>query len=215
MAAFDLEEQEQISQIKGWWDDNGRQLIALVAAVLLGVAGWQGWHWYTAKTATEASMLYSAVLKAGGDGDAQKAREAAGLILQQYDATSYAFLAALTSGKVQVEAKDLKTAALQLAWVVEHAPDAAVRDIARLRLAAVQFDQGDNGAALATLAAEPVSELAGGFADLRGDILAADGKREEAREAYRKALDALRAGGGRPALADLVEVKLDALGGAQ
>ena len=114
-------------------------------------------------------------VKAGGAGDTQKVRESAGQILEQYGSTTYATLGALASGKVQAQAGELKNARSQLAWVVANAPEAAVRDIARLRLAAVQFDEGSHADALATLAAAPVAELAAGFADLRGDIHAADG----------------------------------------
>lgn len=91
-----------------------------------------------------------------------------------------------------------------------------MRDLARLRLAAIQFDEGSNADALGTLAIDPVAELLGAFADLRGDVLVADGKLDEARAAYRKALEAMKSD---PALAatmtDVVQTKLEALGGGQ
>lgn len=215
MAAYDLEEQEQISQLKAWWEEYGKKALALAVAVLAGVIGWSGLQRYQYSQASEASALYGTVLKAAGSGDAQQAREAAGRILQGYDGTAYAFLGALTSGKVQAQSADLQNAATQLKWVIDHAPEASVRDIARLRLAAVQFDQGDKAAALATLAAEPVAELAPGFADLKGDILLADGKTGEARAAYQKALDGLGTAGAGGQMKEIVRVKLEALGGAR
>lgn len=215
MAVYDLEEQEQISEIKAWWEKNGGFITVIATAALVSVSGWQGWHWYQNKNANEASALYSAVLKAGSEGDAQKTREAAGRILQQYDSTAYAYLGALTSGKIQARAGDLQNARSQLAWVVANAPEASVRDIARLRLAAVQLDEGKPADALATLAVEPVAELKAGFADLRGDVLASEGKTDEARAAYQAALDALKAGAGEPRMSEILSAKIDALGGGK
>ncbi len=215
MAAFDLEEQEQLSQLKAWWEEYGKKLVALAVLALLGVLGRAGWQNYQAGQAGEASMLYGSVLKASSGGNAQQAREAAGRILQSYDSTAYAYLGALASGKAQAQADDLLNAATQLSWVVDNAPDAAVRDIARLRLAALQFDQGDNAKALATLSVEPVAELANGFADLRGDVLLADGKQDEARTAYQKALATIAAGTAGAQMREIIQVKLDALGGAR
>lgn len=213
MAVYDLEEQEQISEIKAWWEKNGGRITAIATLALVSVAGWQGWQWYHNKNANEASALYATVLKAGAEGDAQKIRDAAGQILQQYGSTSYAYLGALTSGKVQAHAGELKNARSQLAWVVANAPDAAVRDIARLRLAAVQLDEENYADALASLSVTPVPELAAGFADLRGDILAAQGKAQEAVAAYRLALDALKTGGAESQLSELIAAKLESLGG--
>lgn len=215
MAAYDLQEQEQISEIKAWWEQYGQQLMALATAALLAVSGWQGWQWYSSRNAGEAAALYGSLLQAGGAGDAQKVREAAGQLIQQYGSTPYAYLAALASGKVQATQGDLKNAAAQLNWVVANPPGPAVRDIARLRLAAVQFDAGEHANALGTLAADPVAELAPAFAELRGDILAADGKLEEARAAYAKALAVEAGGTGGGQLTDLLRAKLEALGGAR
>ncbi|MCB1956518.1 MAG: tetratricopeptide repeat protein [Rhodocyclaceae bacterium] len=215
MAAYDLEEQEQISQLKAWWEENGKKTVALVVIVLGGVIGWSGWKNYQYKQASEASALYGAVMKAGGSGDAQQAREAAGRILQGYDGTAYAYLGALVSSKVQAESTEPKNAETQLQWVIAHAPEASVRDIARLRLAAVQLDQGDKAAALATLSSEPVAELAAGFADLRGDILVADGKIDEGREAYQKAIDALAVNPSSNQLREIIRVKLESIGGGK
>ena len=217
MAAYDLEEQEQISQLNAWWAQYGKPITALLVTGLLASSAWQGWQWYQRKSADEAAVLYTAVLKAADAGDAVKAREAAGQILQNYGSTAYAYLGALASGKVQVKSGDLKNAAGPLSWVVANAPDAAVRDIARLRLAAIQFDEGSLAEALATLGSEPVAELAPAFADLRGDILAADGKTDEARAAYRKALEGFKLSGGNIGvpMSELVEAKLETLGAAQ
>lgn len=217
MAAFDLEEQEQISQIKGWWEENGKLVTTLAVAAALASVGWQGWNWYRGKQGAEASALYATVQQAAGEQNAQKAREAAGLIIDKYSGTPYADLAALLSAKVQSDAGDLKNARVPLTWAAEKANDPALRNIARLRLATVLFDDKAYDEALAQLQAPADVELAARFADLKGDILVAQGKPAEARAAYKAAVDALSTAV-KPessTLREIAQAKLDAIGGAQ
>lgn len=217
MAAFDLEEQEQISQIKGWWEENGKLVTTLAVVAALASVGWQGWNWYRGKQGAEASALYAAVQQAAGEKNAQKAREAAGQVIDKYSGTPYADLAALLSAKVQSDAGDLKNARVPLAWAAEKANDPALRNIARLRLATVLFDDKAYDEALAQLQAPTDVELAARFADLKGDILMAQGKPAEARVAYKAAVDALSTAvkAESSTLREIAQAKLDAIGGAQ
>ena len=217
MAAFDLEEQEQISQIKGWWEQYGTLVTGLAVALALASVGWQGWQWYQGKQSAEASALYGVLQKAASEKNAQKAREAAGTLLEKYNGTAYADMAALLSAKVQAEAGDLKNARVPLAWAAAKANDPALRELARLRLATVLFDDKAYDEALAQLQAPTDESLTARFADLKGDILLAQGKREEARAAYKAVVTALEAAtkGESVALREIAQAKLDAVGGAQ
>jgi len=217
MAAFDLEEQEQISQIKGWWEQYGKLVTTVAVLAALASVGWQGWNWYEGRQTLEASALYDRLQKAAVERNAGQAREAAGKLIDGYGATPYAGLAALLSAKVQVEAGDLKNARVPLAWAAEKARDPALRSLARLRLATVMFDEKAYDEALAQLQAPPEEGFEARFADLKGDILAAQGKREEARAAYKSAVAALEKATKAEALTlrELAQAKLDAVGGAQ
>ncbi len=217
MAAFDLEEQEQISQIKGWWESYGSVVTVVAVVAALASVGWQGWNWHKGKQGAEASALYAVVQQAAGEHNAQKAREAAGTIIEKYSGTPYADLAALLSAKVQSEAGDLKNARVPLAWAAEKANDPALRSLARLRLATVLLDEKAYDEALAQLQAPADADLAARFADLKGDILVAQGKPAEARAAYQAAVDALSAAVKQEAsaLREIAQAKLDAVGGAQ
>jgi predicted negative regulator of RcsB-dependent stress response len=217
MAAFDLEEQEQISQIKGWWEQYGKLVTALAVAAALASVGWQGWHWYQGKQGTEASALYDVVQKAAAQRNAQKAREAAGMLIEKYSGTAYADMAALLSAKVQTEAGDLKNARVPLAWAADKANDPALRGLARLRLATVMLDDKAYDEALAQVQTPPDESFAARYADLKGDILVAQGKPDEARTAYKAAVDALGAATKIEAvtLREIAQAKLDAVGGAQ
>jgi hypothetical protein len=121
MATYDLEEQEQISELKTWWRMYGNLVTGVLLAVAIGVAGWQGWNYYQRKQAAEASAVYAAVQKAAAERDPKRAREAAGELIDKYPGTAYAAMAALTSARLQFDAGDLKTAKAQLQWVVDKA----------------------------------------------------------------------------------------------
>lgn len=219
MATFDLEEQEQISELKTWWRMYGNLVTGILLAVAIGVAGWQGWNYYQRKQAAEASAAYAAVQKAAAERDAKRAREAAGELIDKYPGTAYAAMAALTSARLQFDAGDLKTAKAQLQWVVDKARDKDLRDLGRLRLAHVLFDEKALDEALKLLSEEPAQAFATRFNELRGDLLAAQGKKAEARAAYQAAL--ARQAADQPAAIpagrdtqyrDLLQMKADSLG---
>lgn len=220
MAAYDLEEQEQLDELKTWWKMYGNLVTAVVLAVALAVIGWQAWNWWQRSQGGQASVIYSGVQQAVSQRDAKRARELAGELIDKYSGTAYAGMAALLSAKAQVEGGDIKTARLQLSWVAENAKDGALRDLARLRLAALLLDEKAFDEALKQLAAEPAVSFAPRYSELKGDILAAQGKSAEAKGAYEAALAKLdaaeKADGGRlGAYRDILQTKLDALGSAQ
>jgi len=216
MAVYDLEEQEQLDELKAWWAQWGTLITSLVVAVALASLGWQGWKWYQRNESANAGALYAMVQNAAAKNDAAGVREAAGQILEKYSGSAYAAMAAMISAKVQADAGDRDNAALALDWVMKNAALPVTRDIARLRLAAVKLDAGDMAAAEALLADAPAESLTVRYQDLRGDVLAAAGKREAAREAYDKAL---AAAGASPVAGDrsseIIRLKRDALTGGE
>ena len=220
MATYDLEEQEQISELKTWWKMYGNMVTAVLLAVSAGVVGWQGWSWYQRTQAAEASVIYAAVQKGAMERDAKRVREAAGELTEKYPGTAYAAMAALTSARMQFDVGDLKTVRAQLQWVADKARDRDLRDLGRLRLAHVLFDDKALDESLKLLGEEPVPAFAARFGELKGDILAAQGKKSEAKAAYQAALakqdaaeKAAGSQGGRESqYRDLLQVKLDSLG---
>lgn len=220
MAVYDLEEQEQISELKTWWRMYGNLVTAVLLSVSAAVVGWQAWNWYQGKQTAEASVIYAAVQKGAMERDAKRAREAAGELTEKYPGTAYAAMAALTSARMQFDAGDLKTARAQLQWVAEKARDKDLRDLGRLRLAHVLFDDQALDEALKLLTGEPVPAFAARFDELKGDILVAQNKKAEARSAYQAALtkqDAIDKAAGsqngrETQYRGLLQMKLDSLG---
>lgn len=213
MAAYDLEEQEQLAALKAWWQENGGLVVTALTLVLAVLAGWQGWNYYQRNQAVQASNLYSAVQKAAGEGNLKLVRENAGAILDGYPRTSYAAMAALVSAKAHFQAGDLKTARAQLAWVTENAKDEGLQDLARLRLASVMLDEKAYDDALKTLAAKHGAGFDALFLASEADILVAQGKKEAARGAYKAALE--KADAKDAALRGSIQLRLDALGTAK
>lgn len=213
MAHYDLEEQEQLSQIKAWWEQYGKYVTALIVSAAVASVSWQGWKWYQDKQSTEAAALYFAVQQAASAGEAARARDAAGQLVERHAGSPYAALGSLLSAAVQVDGGDPRNARAHLEWVVDNSRDAVLRDLARLRLAVLLFDEGNHDEALTRLSAAPEAALTARYADLQGDVLSAAGRRDEARAAYDAALAALNTESGQAAdmARSIIRIKLDSL----
>ena len=209
--AYDLEEQEQLATVKGWWHDNGTKLLTVIAVVAVVGSGWQGWRIWQANQSQQAGAQYEALVKAAQEGDAKALRDAGGTLVESFPRTLYASMGALVAARFHVERADLKNAKAQLQWVVDRSPSDEMRDLARLRLAAVLLDEKSHDEALALLEAKHAAPLEGQYAALKGDILVAKNKPADAKVAYRLALERVdaRSAGFR----DSVQLRLDALGG--
>ncbi|MCX7163575.1 MAG: tetratricopeptide repeat protein [Betaproteobacteria bacterium] len=221
MATYDLEEQEQLDELKTWWKMYGNLVTAILVAVALAAVAWQGWNWWQRDQAVQASAVFSGLQTAATQRDARRARELAGELIDKYSSTAYAGMGALLAARVQVDAGDAKNARVQLTWAADNAKDSGLRDLARLRLAAVMLDEKAYDEAMKQLAAEPAAGFSPRFAELRGDVFAAQGKTAEARTAYDAALtkfdalvkddEARQRGGYR----EVVQTKRDSLGAAK
>ncbi len=208
MATYDLEEQEQIDALKQFWRDYGRLVIAAALAFIVGVGGTQGWKHYKRTQAQKASQEFVKLEQAVAKGDVNEIRHVAGEIVANYSATPYAAMSAMVVAGTERRAGDLDAAAERLEWAVENAKSEEVRVLARLRLAAVFLDQAKYDAALKQLDQTPGDAFAGLYADLRGDVLVAQGKTDEARAQYQQALEESSE---NSSWRDLVQIKLDAL----
>lgn len=191
MATYDLQEQEQIEELKTWWKLHGTLITTVVVLLAVGVVGWQGWQWWQRSQADQAAQLYGNMQQALMQQDVKRARLLAGELIDKYAGTAYAGMAALLSGKVLAETGDLKSAAAQFGWAAEHAQDQGTRDLARLRQALVLTEEKSFDAALTLLAVPPAPSFMPRYLEVRGDILAAQGKSGEARGAYDEAIKAL------------------------
>ncbi len=208
--ALDLEEQEQVDEAKAWWKQHGNKVIWGVTIFLLAAAGWRAWETWRHNQAAEASMLFDKSVQAISMNDMKTAKAAASQIMENHAGGAYGTPAAWLSGRISYEAGDVKSARAQYEFALEHARDEGVRQLARLRLAALLFEENDLPGALKLLEAGFETAFQGLAEQLKGDIFAAQNKPAEARAAYKLALEKL---GEKSPLKPLVEIRLDGLGG--
>jgi predicted negative regulator of RcsB-dependent stress response len=209
--ALDLEEQEQLAEFKAWWRQHGNLIVAVILAVAVGIAGWQGWRWYSQGQAAQASVLYDGLMKAAQAGDAKALRDAAGTLVESYPRTLYASMGALVAARFHFDRNDPKSAKAQLQWVIERSSSEDFRDLARLRLAAVLLDEKAHDEALKLLESPHGAAYDAQYAAARGDVLVAKNEAAAAREAYKLALD--KAGRQEGAFRESLRMRLEALGG--
>ncbi|MGI4814989.1 MAG: YfgM family protein [Janthinobacterium lividum] len=204
------EEQETIDSLKHWWSRWGNVSTWVILIVLLGYAGWNGWHYWQRRQSASAAVLYDQLQQARTANDKQRVARIASDMENSYSHTAYAQMTALEAARSFVDAGDAAAAKAQLQWAVDHADDDSYKAIAQIRLAGLLLDEKSYDAGLALLSGTPPKAFAGAWADRRGDLLAALGKRSDAATAYRAALASLEADDG--SARQLVQFKLDALG---
>jgi predicted negative regulator of RcsB-dependent stress response len=137
-------------------------------------------------------------------------RDAGGALIESYPRTHYASLGALVAARFYFDRSDLKSARAQLEWVIDRSPSEDLRDLARLRLAAVLLDEKAYDEALKLLDARHAAAYDAHYAALRGDVLVARKQPAEAKAAYRLALE--KSARQEPAFQESVRMRLEALG---
>lgn len=210
--AYDLQEQEQLDAIKGWWEQYGRLVMIAVIACLVTIAAFQGWRYYQHQRSLAAVTLYEQLVQAERANEHKKVRDIAAKITSDYARTPYGAMAALSAARAAFETGDFTASKSELQWVIEHAREDELRDVARLRLAGVLLDEKKYDEALALVKDEHTPAFGALYADARGDILLAQGKRSEARGAYQQALEKSDA---KSPYRGMIQAKLDALGEAK
>lgn len=208
--AYDHEEQEQVELLKAWWKKNGNLITWIAIAGLLAFAGWTAYNTYQQKQALEASAMYDEVQRAASLKDNGKVQASAAAVVEKFPVTSYAAMASMIAAKSAFEAGDLKAAKVQLNWVVEKAKSVELRAIARLRLASIALDEKNFDEGYKQLNGEFPKDFEGDVLDHKADLLVAQDKINDARVAYKSALDKMAE---KHAGRQLVQIKLDALGG--
>ena len=208
---LDLQEQEQLDALKAFWNKQGNLITWVLLLALAGIAGWNGWQYWQREQAANAAAMFEELDRAAQAGDAEKTSRIFADLKQRYPRTAYAQQGGLMAAKVQFGKGQSDAAQASLAWVADNASDEDLRTIARLRLAGLQADAKQYDAALKTLDAAKAEGFEALAADRRGDILLAQGKKDEARAAYQVAWKGL---GEKLDYRRLVDAKLTALGAA-
>lgn len=190
-----MTEEEQIAQLKDWWQRNGKPLLTGGALALALVFGWQAWQQYQTNQAQGAGALYQQLLETtltpSGQPDVGKVTELAGKLKSDFAGTHYAQYASLFVAKVAVENGKLDDAAAELKPLLDKPLDTTIGELARQRLARVLAAQGKVEDGLKLLDGEAEKAWLAAREELRGDLLVQLGRGDEAHKAYQKAKEAL------------------------
>lgn len=206
---LDLEEQEQLDQIKHFWRTWGNLITSVLLVAALAFAGWNGWHYWQRSKAAQAAALYDTFERNVEAGDPALIERTFGELKQRFADTTFGQQAGLLAAKAFRDKGNAEASRAALTWVADKAIDPGYQAIARLRLAAELLDGKAYDDALKQLAGSFPKEFEPLAADRKGDIYLAQGKRDEARAEYQKAWTAFEP---RADYRRLVEIKLNAVG---
>lgn len=202
-------EQEQIDQLKRWWKENGKSLVLGLVLGIGGLAGYRYWDASETAKAQSASQNYELFLQLATEQRTDDARTTGTAIIENYAGSTYARLSALLLAKIEVESGNVDVAKVLLETLVTSKDDSEIDVIARTRLARIALSAGDTAAANTWLSQIPTNDDNTRFAELRADVMSAEGDKNGARTMYLQALaQAQSLGLERGA----IQLKLDNLG---
>lgn len=203
---MDRRDEEQIEQLKEWWRRNGPSIMLGLSAAIVVVAGWWAYGTWQERAAQQAAAAYAEFLQHRG-GDIEELASSGQDVMEQHRGSGYAMLTAMRLARHQIEAGANADAAQTLGWLVENSEHQPTVQLARLRQARA-LAQSDPQRAIELLGNEASAGFKAVYAELKGDLLAAQGRLDEAAQAYRQALTAK---GLASQSRELVKIKLRAV----
>ncbi|MDO5054545.1 YfgM family protein [Pasteurella oralis] len=184
--AYTPEEEQELNEIKAWWKENYKVLIASIVVAFAGVFGWNYWQSYQANKIQQTSVFYEQAIYSSQDFATKSAQ--IDQFVQAHNKTSYAVLALLEKAKLEVEKEEFAQAEQSLKQALAQSSDQTLSSISALRLASVQFQQQAFDAALESLQLVKEASWDSRKSLLTGDILLAKGDKIAAKASYEQAL---------------------------
>jgi predicted negative regulator of RcsB-dependent stress response len=204
MAEEYLTDDEQLEAVKHMFKEYAPWI---VGGLVLGLGGWYGIQFYRShqnERALQAAAQFEQMTFAMQADDRNKSRAIADGLVKDFPSSPYADQAQLAIARMSVEDGHSADAVAPLTQVMDNSKDAELKQIARLRLARVQIDQGKPDDAIKLLAAGTAGSFAGRYHEVHGDALYAKKDVAGAIAEYNAALSA----GDGGADSALLELKL-------
>lgn len=202
-------EEEQVEALKKWWRENGKAVIAGVIIGFGAIFSWREWQAHVTEEAQKASRQFQEMAIQAKQGQSKTAHELGESIIDQFESSAYATLAAFSLARMATEDDRITDAKGYLMSILEQSNQSEFQHIARLRLARLLLAEGDSADAEAMIDGVDVGQFLGTYQELRGDILVAQGKPYQARAAYLQALASTDASASDRSI---LQLKLDDLG---
>jgi predicted negative regulator of RcsB-dependent stress response len=206
---LDLEEQEQIDQIKHFWKLYGNVITWFLIVVLGSFAAWNFYQYWQRNQASQAAVLFDELDKTVQTADAARIERVFADMKDRFASTAYAQQAGLLVAKQYVGMGQLEPAKTALAWVADKSSDVGYQAIAKLRLAAILLEAKKFDESLAQLSGTFPAGFEALAADRKGDVFLLKGDKTQALTEYEKAYRLFEV---RSDYRRMVEVKLNALG---
>jgi len=214
---LDLEEQEQLDQLKAFWQKYRNPIIGVVTAALFAYAAYSGYQWWRNSQALEASKLYETMISAIAKGDKDQTLRAADDLQKDFARTPYAPMSSLIAARIAADAGDSSKALDYLRWAAKNASNDGYLALAKMRLVSQLIEQGaekDFAEADQVLKDKPVPGFEALWLERRGDWYLAQKNNAQAKVSYEEAWKKLDQAKEFPEEARrLLKVKLDAVGG--
>ena len=221
MEAYRTEE-EQLEALRRWWREHGRSTLLIIALAVAGIFGYRAWTHQQQDQLQQVAAIYQGLLSAdqqlqqGSATPEQRltARHLASSLREEHARTVYARFAALFQAKYAVEDGDVDVAESALQWVIERKSGGALAQLATLRLAQLNYAQGDYARTLEILDSKDAGSYAAAYESLRGDVLHAREDTEGATAAWQRSSE-LAAGLADPVRDPLLQLKLSNVAAAR
>lgn len=192
---YDAHEQGEI--VKKWLRENGSAIVMGLVIAFGGLFGFKQWQSWQENTRQRASTEFAVLDQLLSEGQLDAAMSNYQNLRDDFSDSPYTSMAALKMARARIELGQPELAIGLYEFVVENGYPKALQVVARERLARILLDQGQPEQALQTIQGETnVTGLEARYAEVRGDILYALGRNEEAVAAWQEALATLEAGVG-------------------
>ncbi|MEM7762762.1 MAG: tetratricopeptide repeat protein [Pseudomonadota bacterium] len=202
----DLTDEQQVEQLKAWWQENGKTLLAVIGLGIVGSVGWLKWQDSQLDARQDASAVFQRANDAADRNDAITLDLRIKDLKEQYGDSPYVTLAELRKAALLLADGDAAEARTTLEALKQRERGSELEPLIASRLARIALYLDDPDGALAALNGVDSGKFEPFFQEIRGDAYVALGEAGAARDAYQAALD----DPGQPQLIDVsyVGIKL-------
>lgn len=188
-----MDDNEQLEQLTQWWHEHKTKVLTFLVVAFVAYFGSKYWVNKQNTVAQNASTHYEEFVLSLENNDNEAAVAQGQNILNQFQGSPYASLAALHLAKHYSDNNDFNLAIEQLKWVLEHSDDTIVSNVAKTRLSALYIGQQKADEVIALWKnGDEIAYYAPIYNELLGDAYLLKNDRKKAYQHYKKAFDLLK-----------------------